>query len=183
MRKLALFVASFVLAALVFTTPARAGTGPSNYCFDGTWTDVPLLPGPITVGVEVNTGSPGTWVTVCYATSQVGYSGAHLAGGMVHVFVAPNGTGYVWCPSDTNPETVAVDCLAPFSFSPTTGAVSLTLTGTVDTVLTPAVTVGKTGVAVSPFVFISPGVSAVPRYPCVWVLGVHQVPNCGAIIA
>jgi hypothetical protein len=184
MRRIRRLLVVFALLAslVVGVSAAQAGTGFSNLCFDGTQTDVPLLSSPIAVGIEVSTGSSGTWVTVCYATSEVGYSGAELAGGILHVFVRPDGSGHVWCASDSNPESVALDCLAPFSFSPTSGGLSVTLTGTVDTNLTSPVVVGQSGLTVDPFIFIGPGVSVVPRYPCIFVLGTQIVPSCGTPI-
>jgi hypothetical protein len=181
MRRIAT-IAAAVLTAGTFLTPAHAGTGASAFCFDGNHTDIPVLSSPITLGVETGTNAGDTWVTVCYATSEVGYPGAHTTGGFAKILVRPDGSGWFQCSPDANAYVLYLSCFAPFSFSPANGGLSVTFEATVDTNVTGPVTVGPTGLVVSPFVTIGPGVSVTPRYPCIYLLGIQVVPSCGAVI-
>jgi hypothetical protein len=179
MRRLAAVLAATVASVVTLAAPGYAGTGPSHFCFDGGWTDIPVASSPVTLGVETGSTSDGTWVVVCYATSEVGYTGAQVTGGYARIMVHPDGSGFFDCAPDANPYVLYLQCVASFSFAPTTGGLSVTVQATADTNVTGPVTVGPTGLAISPFVTIGPGVSVVPRYPCIYVLGAQVVPGCG----
>lgn len=178
MRTLTAVLGATLTANVLIAAPAHAGTGASPYCFDGTWTDVPILSSPMTVGVETHAGPDGTWITVCYATSEVGFGGGQITGGFAKVYVSPSGaSGHVQCQPDTNPAVAPVSCVVPFSFSVTpTGGLSVIVSSSAP------VSVGATGLTISPFVFVGPGVSVVPRYPCIYLLGAQVVPGCGSLI-
>lgn len=182
MRKIGLLAAAFAATASLLAPAAHAGTAASPYCFDGTWTDVPVLNSPVTLGVETHADGNGEWVTVCYATSPVGYTGAHFTGGFLKVYVANDGSGFVDCRPDGNPYVVYHFCYGTFSFQPGAGGLQVLVTDTSDTNATSPVVVGQTGLVISPFVTIGGGVSVTPRRPCVYVLGAQVVPGCGTLI-
>jgi hypothetical protein len=182
MRRIAALVAAFT--ALVFFAPAAdAGTGESGYCFDGGWTDVPILTTPVTLGVETHVDSGRAWIAVCYATSPLGFGGAQVTGGLAKIYVGTDGSGFVQCRPDANPYVLELACGASFTFQPAgPGGISLLFDASAGAVNTPLVTLGTTGLVINQLLAIGPGVTVTPTYPCIYVGGVQVVPGCGTPI-
>lgn len=184
LRRIAGVVATALTATVMLAAPASAGTGESGYCFDGGWTDIPLVQTPITLGVEVRADLVQPHVALCYATSPVGSGAAHTTGGLLKIAIRPDGTGFIECRPDANPYVLLVDCDGTYDFNAlSNSSVSVFLnTTTVDTNVTSPVTLQKTGVEFNPGVLL-PGVIGVdPLYPCIWINGVQVVPGCNTQI-
>ena len=178
LRRMAAVAATALTATVMLAAPASAGTGESGYCFDGGWTDVPILSSPITLGVEVRASLTETHIALCYATSPVGSGVAHVTGGLLKIAVRPDGTGYFQCRPDSNPYVVLVGCNGTYDFNPLAGPVSVSLDALVVGLLNaPVATVGKTGVSID--LGLLAGSPADPKYPCIWVDGIQLVPMCG----
>lgn len=172
-------IAALVVVALASfglgTSPAAAGSFASTTCSDGSGgIEVPLLVSPITVGMEIRTGS-STTVDICYASSPVNHSGSELIGGRISisrfVFGADQAVA-VQCLSDSS-TTVTSDCLGVASVLSNGTVVAHLFWGTIDTTLTSPTTLPGTGAAV-----FSP-LGGDVMLPCVMVNWTHLVPTCG----
>lgn len=155
----------------------------SDYCFDMTWTDVPITYWPVALGTETWTDPNGTsWQGVCWSTNPAFDHTPEISGGMIWNGVRPDGWTATYCWPNGN-AIVKIDCrIERFtSYSEQTPPISSpggTASGYVHvqglTVNTPA-----TGAeAPLPVLNTANTVSVGLLGPCLWVLGVQVLPGC-----